>query len=108
VSLNLCHNGRVSDKPRRLPRHQRAQAHNSTQYPQQLSFMYWICRKQNCLLCAYEHDFGDNDKITIVKTGLIKKKKKVLSVLNLVSDFVKCNYPIITLLIYYYISSVFQ
>jgi hypothetical protein len=23
-------NGRVSDKPRQLPRHQRAQAHNST------------------------------------------------------------------------------
>jgi hypothetical protein len=26
----VCYNGRVSDKPRRLPRHQRAQAHNST------------------------------------------------------------------------------
>jgi hypothetical protein len=34
--------GRVGDKPRRLPRHQRAQAHNSTHYRQQLSFMYWL------------------------------------------------------------------
>jgi hypothetical protein len=32
----------------------------------QHSFMYWLCSKQNCLLCAYECDFGDNDKITIV------------------------------------------
>jgi hypothetical protein len=59
-------NGRVSDKPRRLPRHQRTQAHNSTHYRCQLSFMYWLCSKQNCLLCAYEHHFGDSDKITIV------------------------------------------
>jgi hypothetical protein len=51
-------NGRVSDKPRRLPRHQRAQAHNSTHSRCQLSFMYWLCSKQNCLLCAYEHDFA--------------------------------------------------
>jgi hypothetical protein len=50
----------VSDKPRRLPHHQGAQAHNSTHYRCQLSFMFWLCRKQNCLLCAYEHDFGDN------------------------------------------------
>jgi hypothetical protein len=28
----LSFNGRVGDKPRRLPRHQRAQAHNSTHY----------------------------------------------------------------------------
>jgi hypothetical protein len=62
------------DKPRRLPHHQRAQAHNSTHYCCQLSFMYWLCSKQNCLLCAYEHDFGDNYKITIVKTGLTTKK----------------------------------
>jgi hypothetical protein len=58
-------NGRVSDKPRRLTRHQRAQAHNSKLYHRQLSFMYWPCTKQNCLLCAYECDFGDNDIITI-------------------------------------------
>jgi hypothetical protein len=44
---------------------------------------------------AYEHDFGDNYRITIVKTGLTAKKYViVLSVLNLVSDFVKCNHPI--------------
>jgi hypothetical protein len=29
LHFELC-NGRVSDKPRRLPRHQREQAHNST------------------------------------------------------------------------------
>jgi hypothetical protein len=29
---SLFSNGRVSDMPRRLPRHQRAQAHNSTLY----------------------------------------------------------------------------
>jgi hypothetical protein len=63
---NTHHNERVSDKPRRLPRHQRAQAHNSTHYRRQLSFMYWLCCKQNCLLCAYEHDFGDNYIITII------------------------------------------
>jgi hypothetical protein len=72
-----------------LTRHQRAQAHNSTHYRRQLSFMYWLCSKQNCLLCAYEHDFGDNYIISIVKTGLTTKKYViVLSVLNLVSDFV--------------------
>jgi hypothetical protein len=88
-------NGRVSDKPRRLLCHQRAQAHNSTHYRCQLSFMYWIWSKQNCLLCAYEHDFGDNFIITIVKTGITTKKYViVLSVLNLVSYFVKCNHPI--------------
>jgi hypothetical protein len=59
-------NGRVSDKPRRLPRHQLAQAHTNTHYRQPLSFMYWLCSKQNCLLCAYEHDFGDNYIIAIV------------------------------------------
>jgi hypothetical protein len=59
-------NGRVSDKPRRLPRHQRAQAHNSTHDRCQLSFMYWLCSKQNCLLCTYEHHFGDSYIITIV------------------------------------------
>jgi hypothetical protein len=54
-------------------------------------------RKQNCLLCAYEHDFGDYYRITIVSTGLTTKKFViVLSVLNLVSDFVKCNHPIAT------------
>jgi hypothetical protein len=59
--------------------------------------MYWLCSKQNCLLCAYEHDFGDNSKITIVKIGLTTKKYViVLSVSNLVSDFVKCNHPIAT------------
>jgi hypothetical protein len=61
-----CGNGWVSEKPRRLPRHQRAQAHISTQYRCQLSFMYWLCSKQNCLLRAYEHDFGNNYIITIV------------------------------------------
>jgi hypothetical protein len=59
-------NGRVSDEPLLLPRHQPAQAHNSTHYHQQLSFMYWLCSKQNCLLRAYEHDFDDNYKIMIV------------------------------------------
>jgi hypothetical protein len=57
--------------------------------------MYWLCRKQNCLLCAYEHDFGGKYIIRIVKTGLTTKKYFiVLSVLILVSDFVKCNHPI--------------
>jgi hypothetical protein len=47
------------------------------------------------LLCAYECDFGDNDIITIVLTGFTTKKNvAVLSVLNLVSEFVKCNRPI--------------
>jgi hypothetical protein len=59
----MVQNGTVSDKPRRLLRHQRAQAHNSTLYRRQHSFMYWLCSKQNCLLCAYECDFGDNDII---------------------------------------------
>jgi hypothetical protein len=44
--------------------------------------------KQSCLLCAYEHDFGDNYIITIVKTGLTTKKYVI------VFDFVKCNRPI--------------
>jgi hypothetical protein len=35
-------------------------------YRQHFSFMYWLCCKQNCLLCAYEHDFGGNYIITIV------------------------------------------
>jgi hypothetical protein len=56
----------ITDKPRRMTRHKRAQAHNSTLYRCQHSFMYWLCSKQNCLLCAYECDFGDNDIITIV------------------------------------------
>jgi hypothetical protein len=60
-------------------------------YRRRQSFMAWICSKQNCLLCAYERDFGDNDIITIVRTGLTKKYVAVLSVLNLVSDLVKCN-----------------
>jgi hypothetical protein len=59
--------------------------------------MYWLCSKQNCLLWAYEHDFGDNYIITIVKIGLTTTKYViVLSVLNLVSDFVKCNHPIVS------------
>jgi hypothetical protein len=94
---NWLSNGRVSDKPRCLPRHQRAQAHNSTHYRRQLSFMYWLCSKQNRLLCAYEHDFGDNYIIIIVKTGLTTKKYVIVySVFNLVSDFVECNHPIAT------------
>jgi hypothetical protein len=46
VMINI--NGTVSDKPRRLLRHQRAQAHNSTVYRRQHSFMYWgrfFCRE---------------------------------------------------------------
>jgi hypothetical protein len=83
------YNGKVIDKP------QRAQAHNSTHYRCQLSFMCWLCSIQNCLLCGYEHDYGDNYIITIVSTGLATKTYvAVLSVLNLVSDFVKCNHPI--------------
>jgi hypothetical protein len=61
-STTLCYNRTVSDKPR----HQRPQAHNSTHYRRHHSFMFWLCGKQNCLLCAYECDFGDNDIITIV------------------------------------------
>jgi hypothetical protein len=49
-------------------------------------------------MCAYEHDFGNNyiiNIIIIVKIGLkTKKNVTVLSVLNLVSDFVKFNHPI--------------
>jgi hypothetical protein len=57
--------------------------------------MSWLCSKQNCLLCAYECDFGDNDIITIrLDRSYNKKYVPVLSVLNLVSDFVKCNRPI--------------
>jgi hypothetical protein len=89
--VSIYRTGLVSDKPRCLPRHQRAQAHNSTLYRSQHSFMYWICSKQNCPLCAFEHDFGDNYIITIVIT---KKNVIVLSLLNKVSDFVKCNRPI--------------
>jgi hypothetical protein len=59
--------------------------------------MSWLCIKRNRLLCTYERDFGDNDIITIVSTGLITKKYvAVLSLLNLVSYFVKCNHPIDT------------
>jgi predicted GIY-YIG superfamily endonuclease len=88
-------NGTVSDKPRRLLRHQRAQAHNSTHYRRQHSFMYWLCSKQNRLLCAYECDFGDNDKMTIVLTGLTTTKIccSIVSIKS-VSDFFKCNRPI--------------
>jgi hypothetical protein len=49
-------NGTVSDNPLRLLHHQRAQAHISTLYRRQHSFMYCLCSKQNCLLCAYECD----------------------------------------------------
>jgi hypothetical protein len=78
-----------------LLRRLRAQLHNSTLYHRQHSFMYWLYSKQNCLLCAYEGDFGDNDIKTIVLTGLTTTKNvAVLSVLNLVSDFVKRNHPI--------------
>jgi hypothetical protein len=59
-------NGKVSDKPRRMTRHQRGQAHNSTLYRRQHSFMYWLCSEQNSLLCAYGCDFCDNDIIPIV------------------------------------------
>jgi hypothetical protein len=90
----LCLNGRVSDRPLRMRRHQSALAHNSTLHRRQYSFMYCLCSKQNCLLCAYECDFDDIDKITIFKTGKKKKKVIILSLLNLVSDFVKCNHPI--------------
>jgi hypothetical protein len=69
----MSYNGRVSDEPRRLPRYQRTQGHNSTLYRRQHRFMYCLCSKQNCLLCAYECDFGDNGIITIVRTGLTKK-----------------------------------
>jgi hypothetical protein len=76
-------------------RHQRAQAHTSTLVRRQHSFINCLCRKQNWLLCAYERDFDDNDIITIDKTGLVTKKYiAVLSVLYIVSDFVKCNHPI--------------
>jgi hypothetical protein len=48
-------------------------------------------------MCAYKRDFGDNYIITIVKTGLTTKTYAiVLSVFNLVSDFIKCNHPIAT------------
>jgi hypothetical protein len=123
-------NGRVSDKPRSLPRPPRAQAHNSTHYRPQLSFMYCLCHKQNCLLCAlfrqrpffcrepaklrsrqgWTFDFDGHSRAriwarirhgsgwTLTKkpaSGLTKKLYViVLSVLNLVSDFVKCNHPI--------------
>jgi hypothetical protein len=66
-------NGTVTYKPRRLPRNQRAQAHNSTPNSRQKIFMLWLCTKQKGLLCAYEHDFGDNYIITIVLTGLTTK-----------------------------------
>jgi hypothetical protein len=59
-------NGTVNIKPSQMKRHQRAQAHNSKLYRRKHSFKYWLCSKQNCLLCAYECDFGDNDIITIV------------------------------------------
>jgi hypothetical protein len=49
-----------------MTRHQRAQAHNSTLYRRQFSFMYWLCTKHNCLPCAYEYDFGENYIIIIV------------------------------------------
>jgi hypothetical protein len=65
-TLFKCANGRVSDKRRRMTRHQRAQAHNSTLYRCQHIYIYWLCCKHNCLLCANECDFGDNDIITIV------------------------------------------
>jgi hypothetical protein len=65
-SQKRVNNRGVSDKPRQMTRHQRAQAHNSTLYRQQHTFMYWLCTKQNCLLCPYECDFGDNDIIPIV------------------------------------------
>jgi hypothetical protein len=38
----------------------------STLYCRQHSFMYTLCSKQHCLLCAYEFGFGDKDIITIV------------------------------------------
>jgi hypothetical protein len=44
-------NGTITYKPRRQQRRQRAQAHNSTPYRHQQSFMYWLCSKQKALLC---------------------------------------------------------
>jgi hypothetical protein len=52
VAKFILINGTVSDKPRRLLRHEYAQAHNSTLYGRQHNFMYRLCSKQNCLLCA--------------------------------------------------------
>jgi hypothetical protein len=49
-----------------VPFVQFVQFSTAAHYRCQLSFMYWLCSKQNCLLCAYEHDFGDNYIIRIV------------------------------------------
>jgi hypothetical protein len=50
---NWLSNGTITYKPRRQQRRQRAQAHNSTPYRRQQSFMYWLCCKQKTLLCTY-------------------------------------------------------
>jgi hypothetical protein len=51
--LGEHYNGTITYKPRRQQRRQRAQAHNSTPYRRQQSFMYWLCSKQKALLCTY-------------------------------------------------------
>jgi hypothetical protein len=40
---------------------------------------------KNCLLCAYECDFGDYDIMRIVQTGLIQKK--CISFVSIKSSF---------------------
>ena len=48
-------NGKLTYKPQRLQRHQRAQAHNSTLNSQQ-SFIQWPCSKQNGLSLLMNDD----------------------------------------------------
>jgi hypothetical protein len=49
---NITPNGRVIDKPRRLPRHQRAEAHNSTHNVSTsvLCFGYVVNKTVSCVL----------------------------------------------------------
>jgi hypothetical protein len=85
-------NGRVSDKPRCAISARRRTTAHITISSSVLCTGYVVNKTVSCvlrdmILVTYI--------ITIVQTGLTTKKYViVLSVLNLVSDFVKCNHPI--------------
>jgi hypothetical protein len=59
-----------------VPALARAGAQQHT-YRQHFSFMHWLCSKQNCLLCAYEHDFGGNYIIPIVLFRQVLQQKNL-------------------------------
>jgi hypothetical protein len=61
-------NGRVSDKPLAAPSAKHRAISKTAHFTvvSTVSCTGYVVNKTNCLLCAYECDFGDNDIIIIV------------------------------------------